>query len=108
MIKTYTDAENLIRKREIDLKYKLKSKYNLSVEQYYKLLDLCDYRCEICEKKVKGPFQHKGKKERACVDHDHKTGVVRGILCADCNWGLGLFQDNPELCFNAAQYLKGR
>ncbi len=41
-----------------------------------------------------------------CVDHDHETGKVRGLLCQDCNKALGLFHDNPDYTAGATEYLK--
>ncbi len=40
------------------------------------------------------------------IDHDHKTHTIRGVLCEDCNIGLGRFRDSPESLENAAAYLR--
>jgi len=40
------------------------------------------------------------------LDHCHKTGKARGLLCHNCNRGLGLFQDNPEVLERAAKYVR--
>jgi len=58
--------------------------------------------CTIC-----GEEWQEGERLFA-VDHDHKTGHVRGLLCQGCNIGLGQFRDDPELLRLAALYLEGR
>jgi hypothetical protein len=46
------------------------------------------------------------KTQDLCIDHDHKTGEVRGILCGKCNRAIGLFSDESNLLVKAIEYLK--
>lgn len=55
--------------------------------------------CWICEKVL-------AKEAAGPLDHDHKTGRVRGLLCSRCNTGLGLFKDDPALLERAILYLR--
>jgi len=57
--------------------------------------------CAICSQ----PFGCSIRK-RLCIDHDHKTGRVRGLLCFNCNTGLGKFSDDPGHLRRAADYLE--
>jgi hypothetical protein len=59
--------------------------------------DLQNNQCAICKEKfAKTPH----------VDHCHTTGKVRGLLCWQCNIGIGLLKDNIEVCLAAADYLR--
>lgn len=79
---------------------RLKSLYGISLEDYYELLAVHDGTCWICGKKEK--LNH----GVLVVDHDHKTGKVRGLLCDICNHGIGKFQDSVEILKRAAEYLQ--
>lgn len=56
-------------------------------------------RCAICRVELAGWGD-------ACLDHDHATGVNRGVLCAPCNKGLGNFEDNEVFLLRAIRYLQ--
>jgi|SRR5882672_4684864 len=68
--------------------------YNLTLEEYNGLFQKFDFKCGIC-----------AGTEKLCVDHDHVTNKIRGILCGECNFGLGKFKDNVELLKQAVRYL---
>ena len=71
--------------------------YGIYLEQYENILNQQNGVCAIC-KKVQ-------TKRRLAVDHDHVTGLVRGLLCTSCNVGLGLLKDDCTLLNEAIKYL---
>ena len=73
------------------------AKYGISPEKRDNILKSQNYACAIC-----------GKSDEIslAIDHDHATGIVRGMLCNNCNNGLGRFMDNVELLKNAILYLE--
>lgn len=78
----------------------LRTRYGLSVDDYESML--ADQRgvCAACKECA---LEH-GRK-RLCVDHDHRTGRVRGLLCGRCNRAIGLFDDNPWRAIGLFAYL---
>ncbi len=76
--------------------YHLKRRYGIGVAEFDALLASQGGVCAIC-----------GTSDPQHVDHDHACGNVRGILCFNCNGGLGQFKDSPDLLQNAIGYLRG-
>lgn len=75
-------------------------KYNISDTEYKQLLLSSGGVCEICKLPPKLP------KKYLCIDHDHTTLKVRGLLCEDCNLALGRFKDSVDYLYRAITYLK--
>lgn len=84
---------------------KLKYLYGLTYEEYMAMLKEQNDKCAICNNKEQ-VFNHQSKKvQKLCVDHDHDTGAIRGLLCTACNKGLGHFKENADRLLNAHLYL---
>ena len=84
----------------------LRKRYGIGVEQYKELLNKQEGNCAICGKHSSSVFT-KGKEGfELCVDHCHKTGKARGLLCENCNTGLGKLQDSREILWKALNYLE--
>ena len=80
--------------------HRLAQKYGLTVSERDGILFSQDWSCAICEKKDAGG---RGKFH---VDHNHETGEVRGLLCAQCNTGLGKLGDSIKTLKKAIKYLE--
>ena len=77
-------------------------KYGLSFEEFSARWQSQQGKCKICERIMNSQA---GTGDSVCVDHCHTTGKVRGLLCNECNRGLGYFRDNPSSIIKAALYL---
>lgn len=82
--------------------YKLKLQYSTTLSEYRRLFELQGGKCAICGSDNSGCKT----KRSLCVDHDHATGKIRGLLCDNCNKGLGCFKDSLESLNLAGKYLK--
>lgn len=89
--KTHRDKNNKSNRKSL-----LKTKYRLSEEDYEQMVIVQNNKCKICGRDMKRPY----------VDHNHKQGKVRGLLCMNCNTALGHFRDSIEILQNAILYLK--
>lgn len=80
--------------------YSLKRLYGITLEQYDELLARQEEKCAVCQK-------HQSEfPVRLAVDHDHKTGEVRGLLCRYCNHRLVGRHRDPALLRRIADYLE--
>lgn len=80
------------------------SKFRLTEQDYEDMLFKQDGRCALCRRPE--TLRMRGKLRRLAVDHCHKSGKVRGLLCCDCNQGIGKLRDDPKLLRKAADYIE--
>lgn len=91
--------ENPEKARDKDFNSDLKKHYGINAEQYWKLFEDQKGLCACCGQ------SHELFKRRLHVDHDHNTGKIRGLLCTECNPGIGYFQESVERLQKAINYL---
>lgn len=84
---------------------KLLIKYGITLDQYKELAAFNDNVCSICCQ-PETIIDPRSKLVRSlAVDHDHKLGIIRGLLCSKCNRGIGMFDAMPEKLSAAVNYL---
>jgi hypothetical protein len=93
------------RTRFINWKSKIKRKYKMTPEDYYIMLDEQKGVCAIC--KSSNP-KTKNNSDKFCIDHNHITNEIRGLLCSECNSALGQFRDDPNILMSAYEYLNDK
>jgi len=85
---------------------KLKYLYGMTIQEYMAMLKNQNGLCAICGEKETVINPKSSKVQKLCVDHDHKNGKVRGLLCSACNKALGLLNDDTTRVMKAHDYLK--
>lgn len=94
-VKEWQQANPRARKRQ-----RIK-KYGLTLDQFDALMESANHQCQIC-----GYSDTISRKFFPVIDHCHDTEKVRGVLCMNCNQGIGKFQDSPERLEAAITYLR--
>lgn len=95
-----TDEKFKQRGKDQAYRYNLKKNYGVTEADYLKMLAKQNGVCKICQQN-----SHL-KSGRLALDHCHKTGKVRGLLCTRCNAGIGMFNDDLERIKKAIAYLE--
>lgn len=85
--------------------YRLLKQFGISIEEYKSMLEDQNYLCKICNK-PETARSNVGRIKDLAVDHCHKTGKIRGLLCQSCNVALGHFDDSLDKLESAIKYLK--
>lgn len=89
---------NLQKTKQMSRKNHIKRKFGLSIEEYESILNSQNKVCAVCQEKC-----HTGY--NLAVDHNHKTGKIRGLLCKNCNTAIGLLKENIQVIENVIIYL---
>ena len=98
--KTYLINKKARHKNDKYRDWTLKKKYGLSFIEYNELLERQNFSCAICNK------NQSDCKTLLHVDHCHESGKIRGLLCMNCNTGIGSLKESTDLLQKAIEYIK--
>lgn len=91
-----SEARSLPERKAYQKNWQITNDYGITLDVFNELFVKQNGCCAICKNKLVAPH----------IDHDHKTGVVRGLLCKPCNQGIGFLRDNVDILNNAIIYLE--
>lgn len=100
--------ENYLKDPLKSTEYNFKRLYGISYKDYKKMEKKQNHRCGICGMKLEqtNPNNQYNNNKHFSVDHNHKTGKIRGLLCRNCNSGIGWMRENPYILIKTIKYLK--
>ena len=97
------DPVQKAKRKKYHRKKRLMENFGITVEEYDNMLASQGGKCAICG--TDKPYSN-GRIKNFLVDHCHETGQIRGLLCHNCNVGLGNFKDDSRILFKALTYLE--
>jgi hypothetical protein len=97
-------VKNSPKKYSINRNSRLKKSFGIDLIEYERLLEEQNFKCKICGIKPDSSIHPNGVATLE-VDHDHKTGTIRGLLCGKCNRALGHVNDNKDILLAMIAYL---
>jgi hypothetical protein len=97
------DPVSLLKRRKWTREWRRRREFGLEPEDMNVLIERQENRCAICKRR----FDESSMRTSPRVDHDHKTGKVRGLLCGTCNSAIGFLDDSEVLLKRALAYLRG-
>ena len=84
---------------------RIKHRYGITIEQYQKMVEERNNLCDVCGNPPSESNTRAHWNKKLCIDHNHDTGRVRGLLCNDCNLAVG-YGKTPDILERAAKYLR--
>ena len=84
---------------------RIKHRYGITQEQYDQMVAERGNKCDVCGEPPSDKNTRAHWNAKLCIDHDHKTGKVRGLLCNDCNLAVG-YGKTPAILESAGRYLR--
>lgn len=94
------NASELKKKHSRLYRYKT---WGIGPEEFMAMLVAQDYKCPVCAEELS---LDAGRGKNACIDHDHVSGQIRGILCSSCNRAIGLLKESILILGNAVEYMR--
>ncbi len=104
-MRPFKGSKKLYREARCGVCMNLMKKYQITGPERDEILEIQNGQCAICSSNVLPRTHGHTRRDAAVVDHCHNTGSVRGILCGQCNVGLGAFSDNIDRLNKAISYL---
>lgn len=90
-------------RKQYKYEYILHGKFNITMNEYNKMLEEQNGVCGICKKKIEDVSK---RRKYLCVDHDHNSMKLRGLLCPQCNKAIGTIDENIDTLKNMISYIK--
>ena len=105
-IRLKNDPEFAIQYNTKQKSRRLEYNFGITFDQFTNLLNEQDSKCLMCKKVLVDDIETRSVKNKPCVDHDHKTGHIRGILCFNCNHLVGYMEQSDYVVKQGFRYLK--